>query len=144
MRQPGGKRGTRRGSGAGEKRRGVRGTNILRRPKAVEEAIRRAEMYARETGVPLTLERVAACLGVSREVIRRLAEKEDPSGDERRVCEALRKVYLRCNADLIESLMTKNNSGTAMLARSNFGYGEASAVPTGEPVIFVGEEELAP
>lgn len=121
-----------------------RKTDILRRPKAVEEAIRRAETYAREAGVPLTLERVAACLGVNREVIRRLAEQENPADNcERRVCEALRGVYLRCNADLIESLMTKNNSGTAMLARSNFGYGEETAVQ-GEPVVFVGERDLAP
>lgn len=119
---------------------------ILTKPRAVERAIERACQYAEKNGVPLTLERVAACLGVRRETIRRLAERSEFAGrDEERVCRALREAYLRCNADLIEVMMTKSNTSAVMLARDNFGYdekGESAAVT--EPVVFVGEGEMAP
>lgn len=121
--------------------------DILRNPRAVETAIRQATSYATENQVPLTLERVAACVGVSRETVRQYAEKTAfADATERRVCRALRGAYLQCNAALIEVIMTKsNNSGAAMLAKNNFGYGERVENESGtEPVVFVGEEEIAP
>ena len=41
-------------------------------------------------------------------------------------------------------MMTKSNNSAAMLARDNFGYGERDALETAAPVVFVGEEEMAP
>ena len=118
---------------------------ILAKPRAVERAIEEAMRYARENAIPLTLERVAACVGVRRETIRHMAEKTVfANSGEKRVCEALRRAYLQCNADLIEVMMTKSNNSAAMLARDNFGYGERDALETAAPVVFVGEEEMAP
>ena len=111
----------------------------------MEKAIQKAIHYARENAVPLTLERVAACVGVRRETVRRMAEKtEFANKNEKRVCEALRSAYLQCNADLIEVMMTKSNNSAAMLARDNFGYGERDAAEATAPVVFVGEGDIAP
>lgn len=121
--------------------------DILRNPRAVEAAIAQATAYASDNQVPLTLERVAACVGVSRDTVRQYAEQTAfADATERRVCGALRRAYLQCNAALIEVIMTKsNNSGAAMLAKNNFGYGERTETESGaEPVVFVGEEEIAP
>lgn len=120
--------------------------DILKKPRAVEAAIEQAMSYARENQVPLTLERVAACVGVRRETIRQLAERTTfADAGERRVCRALREAYLRCNADLIEVMMTKSNTSATMLARDNFGYGEKEvSAEAAEPVVFVGEGEIAP
>lgn len=122
-----------------------RKTDILRRPKAVEEAIRRAETYAREAGVPLTLERVAACLGIGRERLRQLATAPaGPARSEREVAALLRQVYLDCNAALIEELVACRSShgGALLLAKNDFGYTDKGDAAAAEPVCFVGEERL--
>ncbi len=112
----------------------------------VEQALASARAYAAEKGVPLTLERVAARLGLSREEVRRLATAPPPAArGQRRIAALLRQVYLDCNADLIDELMACKSShgGALLLAKNDFGYtdkGEIAA--TVMPVQFVGEDRL--
>ena len=122
------------------------GERIKLTPGRVEEAIVRARARAEERGVPLTLERVAACLGIDRDRLRQLATGPiTGSRAEQAAAERLRQVYLDCNAALIEELMAckGSHSGAMLLAKNDFGYTDKVEVAAGmPPVRFVGEERL--
>lgn len=115
-------------------------------PRRVAEAIAQARSFAEERHIPLTLERVAACLGIDRDRLRELATM--PVGSrrqEREIAALLRQVYLDCNAALIEELMACKSShgGAMLLAKNDFGYTDkGEPIGTHEPVRFVGEERL--
>jgi hypothetical protein len=112
----------------------------------VAAAIAEAKAHAAEKGVPLTLERVAARLGFSRDELRLWATA--PPTKVRRHREAaalLRQVYLDCNADLIDELMACKSShgGALLLAKNDFGYTDKGEVAVSvAPVQFVGEDRL--
>ncbi|MBQ8752267.1 MAG: hypothetical protein IJZ13_04095 [Clostridia bacterium] len=121
------------------------GERIKLTPGRVEEAIVRARARAEERGVPLTLERVAACLGIDRDRLRQLATGPiTGSRAEQAAAERLRQVYLDCNAALIEELMAckGSHSGAMLLAKNDFGYTDKAEAAPAPPVRFVGEERL--
>jgi len=115
-------------------------------PERVETAIHQARQRAEERGVPLTLERVAACLGIDRDRLRQLATGPvTGSRAEQEAAQRLRQVYLDCNAALIEELMAckGSHSGAMLLAKNDFGYTDKAEAAAGiPPVRFVGEERL--
>lgn len=114
-------------------------------PRQVREGIDEAKRLAEDRGVPLTLERVAACLGIGRERLRQLATASaGPARSEREVAALLRQVYLDCNAALIEELVACRSShgGALLLAKNDFGYTDKGDAAAAEPVCFVGEERL--
>lgn len=115
-------------------------------PEQVEEAIRQARAWAEERGVPLTWERVAACMGIDRERLRKLATgAAEGSRVRREAIGRLRRIYLDCNATLIEELMASkgSHSGALLLAKNDFGYTDKGETAVGtQPVRFVGEDRL--
>ena len=76
----------------------------------VETAVAQARRFAAEKGVPLTLERVAAQLGVSREEVRHLATSPTQGRRYQKITALLKQVYLDCNADHIDELMACKSS----------------------------------
>ena len=111
----------------------------------VETAVAQARRFAAEKGVPLTLERVAAQLGVSREEVRHLATSPPQGRRYQKITALLKQVYLDCNADLIDELMAcKSSHGGALLrAKNDFGYTDKGEVTVGfVPVQFVGEDRM--
>ena len=113
-------------------------------PRFVREGIAQARRLAEDRGVPLTLERVAACLGIGRERLRELAAAAGRTRAERETAALLRQVYLDCNAALIEELIACRSShgGAMLLAKNDFGYTDKGDGAAAEPVCFVGEERL--
>lgn len=115
-------------------------------PRRVAEAITQARRFAEERHIPLTLERVAACLSIDRDRLRELATASvAKSKKEQEIAAQLKQVYLDCNAALIEELMACKSShgGAMLLAKNDFGYTDkGEPIAAHEPVRFVGEERL--
>ncbi|MBQ2781542.1 MAG: hypothetical protein IJF42_08335 [Clostridia bacterium] len=110
-----------------------------------EAAVTAARQYAVEKGVPLTLERVAAQLGVSRADVRRWATAPPTGRRHQKTAALLKQVYLDCNADLIDELMACKSShgGALLLAKNDFGYTDKGEVTVGfVPVQFIGEDRM--
>lgn len=108
-------------------------------------AIARAESYAEERQVPLTVERLAAELGVPVTALREvLREDYEPSARAKKVVEAIRRAAGEATARVVEYAMTRGSSPNMhmMYLKQYAGYGEKAETEGGEPVIFRGEEEL--
>lgn len=120
--------------------------NIFRSPKRVKEAIELAEAIAAERGVPLTVERLAAGLGMSREAFLAYVHAEPTvlSPAETRIRRLLCEQYYRIGAALAEELMkTGSHTGAAFLGKNNFGYTDKADVRADLNIAFTGEAELS-
>ena len=112
----------------------------------VESALHEARAYAEEHGVPLTLERVAVCLGISRGRLIEYAERYEPvNEDEEAVQRAIKGVYAECNASMMEHGLVKGNSPIMPIfaLKANYGYNdrpENDAVSVN--VTITGEHDL--
>lgn len=110
----------------------------------VRAAVQRARDYAREQGVPLTAERLAAELGIHVTEFRRLV-REEVSKDRKKeaVREILRGAYEEANASVVEHAMKRGTSANMhmLYLRQYAGYRDEEE-KTAQPVIFSGEEEL--
>ena len=119
---------------------------IIRSPRRVKDAIAEAEAIATEKGVPLTVERLAACLEMSREdfVTYIRAEPSVLTPSEARIRRLLCGAYQRIGASLAEELMkTGSHAGAQFLGKNNFGYTDKSDVKADLNIAFTGETELS-
>ncbi len=117
----------------------------IRNDRQVRRALEKARVMARERELPLTPERIAACLGISRarlqEYIEGTRQAEHPSGLVRgRVQALLAQAWRDCNAELAEELLRPgSHSGAVFLGKNNFGYTDKAEPPEHGDVVFVGE-----
>ena len=120
--------------------------NIFRSPGRVKEAIEQAEAIATEKGVPLTVERLAAALGLSREAFLQYVHAQPTvlSPGETRIRRMLCEQYYRIGAALAEELMKSgSHTGAAFLGKNNFGYTDKADVRADLNIAFTGEAELS-
>ena len=116
----------------------------------VEEAIGRARRYAQEQGVPLTMERVAACLGAGRKEIQAAIEQAQScrgtgSRSQKAAGKALEAVSSECRAVLMELGLSRSSSPVMPIfgLKANFGYTDRpTEEPSFETVRFEGEDEI--
>ncbi len=116
-----------------------------RPPQQVEEALARAAAYAAENKVPLTVERLAAELGMSVTALRRyLAEDYRPPAGGREAVEAVRRAAQQATASVVEYALTRGSSANMhmMYLKQYAGYGDGETAAPTEPVIFRGEEDV--
>lgn len=121
----------------------------IRTVRQVRLAMEQARSAADARGLPLTPERLAACLGMSRQTLLRYIEGElqadSPSvHTQEKVQAMLQQAWWDCNAELAEELLKPgSHSGAVFLGKNNFGYADkAEAVHTVD-VTFVGEADIA-
>lgn len=123
--------------------------SVLQDARRVKLAIGSARDYAESRGVPITLERLAVCLGVcSRQILEFAGSDEDELDDASRKSQAL--LCMACEeiaAAHVEHGMTKGNNSTmdVLMLKTHFGYGdkaESEPAESGPAVVFVGEENL--
>lgn len=124
----------------------VKGRTLERQSLAqVQAAIARAMQYAEEHKIPLTVERLAAELGVSVTTLRGyLREEYVPPARARATVEAVRRAADEATARVVEYAMDRGTSANMhmMYLKQYAGYGERETPTAGEPVIFQGDEEV--
>ncbi|HIW74466.1 MAG TPA: hypothetical protein H9684_09085 [Firmicutes bacterium] len=117
-------------------------------PERVNEAIERAKRSAAERKVPLTVERLAACLQVEpadiREAVRQAKAGRGGRSSRRRAGEALKEVCAECRAVLMEQGLARSSSPVLPMfgLKVHFGYTdrpEEDGVPS---VRFEGEDAI--
>ncbi len=116
----------------------------------VEEALGRARRYAQEQGVPLTMERIAACLGAQREDIRAAIHaakscRGSGSRSQKAAGKALEAAAAECRAVLMELGLSRSSSPVMPIfgLKANFGYSDRPAEePPAEAVRFEGEDAI--
>lgn len=117
-----------------------------RRLEEVTAAIERASEYAAAHKVPLTVERLAAELGLSVTALRRyLREEYEPPARARAVVEAVRRAADEATASVMEYALTRGTSPNMhmMYLKQYAGYGEREATAeAGATVVFRGEDEI--
>lgn len=119
---------------------------IIHSYKRVNEAISEAEAIASEKGVPLTVERLAASLGMSREEFVGYVHARPSvlSNSELRIRRLLCDQYNRIGAALAEELMKSgSHTGAVFLGKNNFGYTDKADVKADLSIAFTGETELS-
>lgn len=119
---------------------------LIRSYKRVREAISEAEAIASKNGVPLTVERLAACLGMSREEFVGYVHARPAvlSNSEFRIRRLLCDQYNRIGAALAEELMKSgSHTGAVFLGKNNFGYTDKADVKADLSIAFTGETELS-
>lgn len=118
---------------------------LLQSADAVKAAIRRAEAYAAENKVPLTVERLAAEMQVPVTQLRAYLDPAyRPSAKTREAVEAIRQAAGQATASVVEYAMTRGSSPNMhmMYLKQYAGYGDGDTQPVAEPVIFEGENNL--
>ncbi len=121
---------------------------FLRSVAKVNKGLAQAREMAAEHKLPLTIERIAACLGVSRK--RLLAyirdEVEDPDADEKKrekIHKILWQAFCDCEAELAEEMLKPgSHTGAVFLGKNNFGYADREERAADVSVTFVGEENI--
>lgn len=121
---------------------------FLRSVQKVNKGILEARRIAAENKLPLTVERIAACLGVSRK--RLLAyihgEVDDPQVDEKKkekIHRVLWQAFCECEAELAEEMLKPgSHTGAVFLGKNNFGYADREDRDADISVTFVGEENI--
>lgn len=111
----------------------------------VNAAIERASEYAAVHKVPLTVERLAAELGLSVTALRRyLREDYEPPARVRAVVEAVRRAADEATASVMEYALTRGTSPNMhmMYLKQYAGYGERETAESGTTVVFRGEDEV--
>ena len=124
----------------------------LSSPDDVYAAIETAKQICAERKTPLTIERIAACLGMERRSLRRYADRTHSTAGMsdkeveayNDVCDAVYRAYLECQADAADALNRLGNTmGTKFLAINNYDY--VDKVDTNihvSPIQFVGADKL--
>lgn len=118
-----------------------------RRAAEVGAAIERAKEYAREQGVPLTAERLAAELDMDLTAFRRVVRGDDAGAGSAQKADMIRRAYREATASVMEHAM-KRGTGSNMhifYLKNNAGYDaspEEGDADSPAPVVFVGEEAL--
>ena len=120
----------------------------LRSVSKVNKALLSARQIAADNKLPLTVERIAACLGISRK--RLLAyirdEVEDPEITPRKrekIHGILWQAFCDCEAELAEEMLKPgSHTGAVFLGKNNFGYLDREERETDISVTFVGEENI--
>ncbi|MCI8554814.1 MAG: hypothetical protein HFJ80_07725 [Clostridiales bacterium] len=114
--------------------------------RRVQTAVREAKAFAEEKKVPLTIERLAAFLGVSRmELLEELERKEGDDEIGREKARALlRRTCAEAVASVVEFGLLKGNTPTMTMfyLKSNAGYRERMEKERPPDICFYGEEEL--
>ena len=112
-------------------------------PARVKTALQRWREYAGEKKVPLTAERLAACLHISAARYQRLVswEGQPPAGQEE-VVALLCAADAEATASVIEHAMLRGTSVNMHLLylKRHAGYGDRGAEPAA--VRFTGEDEV--
>ena len=116
--------------------------SIWENPQKAQEAVEEAKAYIREQKAPLTIERLAASLGVSRSELNRRLGESGGSPAQQKVRVLLKKACAEAVASVVEFGLLKGNSPTMPIfyLKSNGGYG-AGENEEGE-VHITGEEDL--
>ena len=124
---------------------------ILGDPERVKQAVEEARQFAREQKVPLTMERLAACLGVDPEDIRRAVERFKGCGGraarkQKAAGKLLEEVSAECRAILMEQGLARSSSPVMPIfgLRANFGYTDKPAPEdaSAPAVRFEGEDAI--
>ncbi|HHV51751.1 MAG TPA: hypothetical protein GXX54_08690 [Clostridiales bacterium] len=119
---------------------------VLFDAKRVKEAIDAARAFAESKGVPMTVERLAVCLGVSsRQLIKFVLEEDEPEEGLRESHSQLRLAFDEIAACHIEHGMTKGNNPSMdiFMLKSNLNYREKGEPPVqNTAVVFFGEDAL--
>ena len=121
---------------------------LPRRVTEVRAALDQARAIADSRGLPLTPERIAACLGISRQqflhVVENGVDDPDVSPTARiRIHRMLWQAFCDCSAELAEELLKPgSHSGAVFLGKNNFGYSDRSDREADVSVQFVGEDEI--
>ena len=102
---------------------------IIRDADTVRKAVLDAKSYAQERGIPLTIERIAFCLGVTRDTLRGIADGDEDEPDT--VVRAVAAAIGESVAEVMEYGLTKGVTAAmpVFYLKSNAGYndkGEAS------------------
>lgn len=121
---------------------------FLRSVAKVNKGLAQARTVAAEHKLPLTIERIAACLGISRK--RLLAyirdEVDDPEIDGKRrakIHTVLWQAFCDCEAELAEEMLKPgSHTGAVFLGKNNFGYCDREERDAEISVTFVGEENM--
>ncbi len=121
---------------------------LLRSVSKVNKGLLEAKHIAAENKLPLTIERIAACLGVSRK--RLLAyirdEVDDPEVDAKKrekIHQILWQAFCDCEAELAEEMLKPgSHTGAVFLGKNNFGYLDREEREADISVTFVGEENM--
>ena len=112
----------------------------------VQAAIRKSRTFAEEKKVPITIERLAAFLGVGRiELLDEMDRSLDNDGEERKKVQALlRKTCAEAVASVVEFGLLKGNTPTMTMfyLKSNAGYSEKAEEEKLPDVYFYGEDRL--
>lgn len=99
----------------------------------VEDAMAVARQYAEAHGVPVTLERLAVCLGVgAKEIPAYISRGESSDMDEEiAIGEALKKARAECQAAMMEHGLGRGNNPVMPIfaLKANYGYNDK---PEGE------------
>ncbi|MBR3289618.1 MAG: hypothetical protein IKI63_02440 [Clostridia bacterium] len=121
---------------------------LPRRAADVRAALDQARAIADSRGLPLTPERIAACLGISRQQFLHMVEHgvDDPAislSARTRIDRMLWQAYCDCSAELAEELLKPgSHSGAVFLGKNNFGYTDRSDREADLTVQFVGEDDI--
>ena len=121
---------------------------FLRSVALVNKGLSEARRIAADNKLPLTIERIAACLGISRK--RLLAyirdEVEDDAVDAKkraRIHKILWQAFCDCEAELAEEMLKPgSHTGAVFLGKNNFGYLDREERDADIIVTFVGEENM--
>lgn len=111
-------------------------------PEQINDAIARAREYADKKGVPLTLERLAATLGVTRETLSEYVKEYSSTHNEG--AEALKRAAAECTASVMEHGMVRGNSPIMPIfyLKNNAGYRDRVEQETTHRVTFIGMDNL--
>lgn len=122
--------------------------DLPRRATDVRAALDQARAIADSRGLPLTPERIAACLGVSRQqFLHAIEHGVDAPGispaARARIDRMLWQAFCDCSAELAEELLKPgSHSGAVFLGKNNFGYSDRSDREADLTVQIVGEEDI--
>lgn len=119
-------------------------------PDAITRALDESAAYCKDAGTPLTLERVCVSLGVARRTLLNkvdaLDAMDEDEMDERtyNCMRALKRVYLACNATLVEHSLKPGVAPAAPIfwGKNNYGYTDRIEQDVTSRVVFTGEDNL--
>lgn len=95
----------------------------------VERALADARVYADAKGVPLTIERLAVCLGIGRCTLLNYDVADDATEEERAIWGALKNAREECQASMMEHGLGKGNSPIMPIfaLKANYNYSDKPA-----------------
>lgn len=124
-----------------------------RRLSAIQQAIDSAKAYAREQGVPLTAERLAAELEMDLDFFHRVVDGSVEGADRGTMAKValIQRAFGEATASVMEHAMQRGSSPNMhiLYLKNNAGYDPEKGGKSGKPeplsqvpVVFVGEESI--